>query len=150
MANHTGKSWRTQGMRACAITGIFRSMDRKHISSRTITKAKKRGGTKAQIGRAENMSYYAAEDYFLCKAGRILARISTEEETSKDGSQRQNARYRSEDCGECPYRSACCKAKDARKQKEIVLCWEMADFRAASLERISTEEGALLRVNRPI
>ena len=42
------------------------------------------------------------------------------------------------------------KAEDAQKQKEIVLCWETADFRAASLERISTEEGVLLRVNRSI
>ena len=32
---------------------------------------------KAQIGRAENMGYYAPGDYYLCKNGRILDRVGT-------------------------------------------------------------------------
>ena len=39
------------------------------------------------------------------------------------------------------------QAKDPEKPKGIVVCWEQAVCRAASLEQISTEEGMLPRVN---
>ena len=105
---------------------------------------------KAQIGRAENMAYYAPGDYYLCKDGRMLARIGTSTEHGKDGIAREVTRYRCEDCSECPYRAACCKAKDPNKQKELVVCREFSDYREASLKRITTDEGKLLRVNRSI
>ena len=105
---------------------------------------------KAQIGRAENMAYYEPEDYYLCKNGRILSRVSTITEHCKDGTTREAARYRCEDCSGCPYRAACCKARDPEKQKELVICQEFAQYRSASLKRITTEEGKLLRVNRSI
>lgn len=105
---------------------------------------------KAQIGRAENMAYYEPEDYYLCKAGRILAHIGTTAETAKDGTKRELSIYRCEDCIGCPHRAACCKAKDVEKPKEVVICRELARFRQQSLERITTDEGKLLRVNRSI
>lgn len=43
-----------------------------------------------------------------------------------------------------------CKAKDPEKQKELLICREFANYRQASLERIITDEGKLLRVNRSI
>ena len=105
---------------------------------------------KAQIGRAENMAYYAQEDYYLCKKGRILAKVSMSTEHNKDGTTREVTRYRCEDCSDCPYRAACCKARDPNKQKELVVCREFIEFREASLKRITTEKGKLLRVNRSI
>lgn len=105
---------------------------------------------KAQIGRSENMAYYQPGDYYVCKNGRILPCIGESTERSKDGSEKKVQRYRCEDCTGCPYRAQCCKAKDPEKQKELVICREFADFRQASLERITTEEGKLLRVNRSI
>jgi transposase len=105
---------------------------------------------KAQIGRAENMAYYAPGDYFLCKAGRILARVATTMETAKDGTMRDVANYRCEDCCDCPHRAACCKAKDPNTPKELEICWELVRFRQLSLDRITTHEGKLLRVNRSI
>ena len=105
---------------------------------------------KAQIGRAENMAYYEPGDYYLCKQGRILVKVGMETEHSRDGTTREATRYRCEDCSECPYRSACCKAKDPQKQKELVVCREFAAYRQASLDRITSEEGKLLRVNRSI
>lgn len=85
----------------------------------------------------------------MCKNGRMLVRIGT---TTQDGeaTTRDVARYRCEDCSGCPHRAACCKARDPEKQKELVICWEFAEFREASLKRITTEEGKLLRVNRSI
>lgn len=76
--------------------------------------------------------------------------MGTDTEKSKDGTEKQVMRYRCEDCHECPYRAQCCKAKDPEQQKEIVICREFADYRQESLERITTDEGKLLRVNRSI
>ena len=105
---------------------------------------------KSQLGRAENMAYYALGDYYLCHIGRILARVGTKTETSKDGTTRELSVYRCEDCRECPCRTSCCKARDSERPKELVVCREMSDYRRQSLDRITTEEGKLLRVNRSI
>ena len=105
---------------------------------------------KAQIGRAENMAYYAPGDYYLCKNGRILDNVGTMTEHGKDGATREVTRYRCEDCSDCPYRAACCKARDPERRKELAVCREFTEYREASLGRITTEEGKLLRVNRSI
>ena len=105
---------------------------------------------KAQIGRSENMAYYQPGDYYICKNERILPCVGEFTEHGKDGTERTMSRYRCEDCSNCPYRAQCCKAKDPEQQKELVICREFADFRQASLERITTEEGKRLRVNRSI
>ncbi|MEG1515798.1 MAG: transposase [Clostridia bacterium] len=96
------------------------------------------------------MAYDETGDYYLCKAGRTLPRVGTEAETAKDGTTRELFLYRCEDCTQCPHRAACCKAKDPDKQKEVSICRELARFRQCSLERITSDEGKLLRVNRSI
>jgi len=70
--------------------------------------------------------------------------------TSKSADQREVAHYRCEDCTNCPFRDVCCKAKDSNKPKEVSLCWEFYTQRQSSLEKITTDEGRLLRVNRSI
>ena len=105
---------------------------------------------KEQIGRAENMAYYAPGDYYLCKMGRMVVNVGTGTERTKDGTEREVTRYRCEDCSECPYRSACCKAKDSEQQKELVVCREFMAYREASQKRITSEEGKILRINRSI
>ena len=105
---------------------------------------------KEQIGRAENMAYYEPGDYYLCKLGRMVVKTGTSTERSKDGTEREVTKYRCEDCHGCPYRAACCKAKDPEQQKELVVCREFSDYREASLKRISSEEGKILRTNRSI
>ncbi len=96
------------------------------------------------------MGYYAPGDYYLCRNGRILDSIGTAIERGKDGTTREVTRYRCEDCSECPYRAACCRARDPESRKELVVCREFTEYREASLGRITTEEGKLLRVNRSI
>ena len=89
-----------------------------------------------QIGRAENMAYYGPEDYYLCKLGRMVVNAGTSTEHSRDGTTREVTRYRCEDCHGCPYRAACCKAKDPEQRKELVVCREFSDCREASQKRI--------------
>ena len=105
---------------------------------------------RAQIGRVENLAYYEPDDCFICKNGRHLDHYATYTETGKSGEQREVAHYRCEDCTGCPYRAACCKARDMDQPKEVSLCWEFYALRQASMSRISTNEGKLLRVNRSI
>ena len=100
---------------------------------------------KGQIGRAENMAYFRQGKYYLCKDGRILAMVGTTTEHGKDGTTREVAKYRCEDCSNCPHRAACCKVKDPNNPKELSVCREFAQFREAALNRITTEEGKLLR-----
>ena len=96
------------------------------------------------------MTYDPSGDYYVCKNERILPCVGEYTEHSKDGTEKTVSRYRCEDCSECSYRAQCCKAKDLKRPKELVICREFADFRQASLERITTDEGKLLRVNRSI
>jgi len=71
---------------------------------------------------SRHYSPYEAKDYFVCKNERILERVRTGEEKTKDGATGEVAYYRCEDCRNCPHRTACCKAKDTEKPKEIMIC----------------------------
>ena len=42
------------------------------------------------------------------------------------------------------------QGRDPERRKELVVCREFTEYRVASLSRITTEEGKLLRVNRSI
>ena len=98
----------------------------------------------------ENMGYYEPDDCFICKNGRHLDLSSHYTSHAKDGTERKISVYRCEDCSGCPYRTACCKAKDSEKRKEIFVCWEFQNLRKNSYHNITTEEGKLLRCNRSI
>ena len=110
----------------------------------------KKRSSKEQVGRMENMGYYEPDDCFICKNGRHLDLSSHYTSHAKDGTERKISVYRCEDCSGCPYRTACCKAKDSEKRKEISVCWEFRNLRKNSYHNITTEEGKLLRCNRSI
>ena len=110
----------------------------------------KKRSSKEQVGRMENMGYYEPDDCFICKNGRHLDLSSHYTSHAKDGTERKISVYRCEDCSDCPYRAACCKAKDSEKRKEIFVCWEFQNLRNNSYHNITTEEGKLLRCNRSI
>ena len=110
----------------------------------------KKRSSKSQVGRMENMGYYEPDGCFICKNGRHLDLSSHYTSHAKDGTERNISVYRCEDCPDCPYRAACCKAKDSEKRKEIFVCWEFRNLRKNSHHNITTEEGKLLRCNRSI
>lgn len=96
------------------------------------------------ISRKEHMDYYPAEDYYLCKNRK-----------SKAGYLTQTTIYRCEDCTDCPYKSSCTKAnhwklplEERTKQLEVSRNFERQ--RSEYLERIVSDEGILLRINRSI
>ncbi len=97
----------------------------------------------------ENMGYY---EPMTALSARTADMDLSSHYTShaKDGTERKISVYRCEDCSGCPYRTACCKAKDSEKRKEIFVCWEFQNLRKNSYHNITTEEGKLLRCNRSI
>ena len=112
--------------------------------------AQKKRSFKAQVGRIENMGFFEPDDCFICQNGRHLDHCRDYTSNAKDGTKRQLAVYRCEDCTGCPYRAACCKAKDPEQPKEISVCWELYSLRQESVLNLSTDEGKLLRCNRSI
>ena len=102
-----------------------------------------------QIGRWENMQYDEQEDCCVCAAGSKLA-------FHRESTQRNRQRYfpttvyyRCEDCTGCPYREACCKAKD-NAAKELTFKTNLLRLGGLSRQNIETERGIALRVNRSI
>lgn len=102
-----------------------------------------------QIGRIENMACDPQEDRFTCTQGRMfsLYRERTEE---KEGQLVSTAWYRCEDCSGCPRRSACCRAKDADRPKELCLQKTFWEKRAQTEQQIITPRGIHLRLCRSI
>jgi transposase len=95
----------------------------------------------------ENMPYDERADAYTCPAGKYLTFQGESIRTSKTGFRQVVSRYACEDCGECPHKSKCTKAKENRA---IEFSKRFAQQRAASLVRITSEQGIILRENRSI
>ena len=102
-----------------------------------------------QVGRIENMEYNPEEDSFTCAQGRRL-HLRRETTEVQDGQLVSTAWYRCEDCGGCPHRTQCCRAKDPGKPKELVLRKTFWEKREQAENNIRTERGIHLRLCRSI
>ena len=104
---------------------------------------------RSQIGRAENMTYDADADTYICAMGRklVMCRASKDKYSKHDVIV---SHYRCEDCTGCPRRAECCKAADPDKPKELRIRKQYEQKRAISEANIMTEEGILLRLCRSI
>ncbi|MFR4783507.1 MAG: transposase [Pilosibacter sp.] len=63
--------------------------------------------------------------------------------------------YRSPDCTGCPYKTECikgnnCKTPMEKRNKVLMVSKTMSQKRAEDLERITSEYGTMLRMNRSI
>ena len=111
--------------------------------------ARKTKKFKKQIGRIENMTYDPEEDCFICAEGRKLP-LRQESTELLNGHFITTARYRCENCKDCPSRSACSQSKKLEKPKEITLNKTFWEKRAQSQANITSEHGIHLRVCRSI
>ena len=94
---------------------------------------KKKHKYKNDIGRRENMPYDPEKDEYTCAQGKKLKAVSTVTRKSETGYKQEVTIYACEDCSGCPV-----------KEKYFI------SQRTAMEEKISTEEGILLRINRSI
>ena len=102
-----------------------------------------------QVGRIENMKYDPEEDSFTCAQGRKL-HLRRETTEVQGGQLVSTAWYRCEDCGGCPHRAQCCRAKDQNTPKELVLRKTFWEKREQAARNIMTERGIHLRLCRSI
>lgn len=89
----------------------------------------------------------AAEPRIMFKLKLLFARSSSKKEK---GFVTTTDYYRCQNCSGCPLREKCFKSSDPDKNKEIRICRESAEHRKAAFERLATERGTLLRMNRSI
>jgi len=102
---------------------------------------------KSNMALRENMTYDPVLDEYTCQAGKKIKAKYTGIQKTKSGYEREVTYYECENCTDCPFKKKCTRAKENRK---LQVSKKFIAQREASLKRITSEEGILLRVNRSI
>ena len=107
------------------------------------------------ISRRENMTYLEDEDAYICSSGRKLSRIKEQRVRNRSGYASTVTIYDCGDCQGCPQKAKCIRGNNCRmpmeeRNKRIWVSKVMKEKRKETLERITTEYGAQLRMNRSI
>jgi len=110
---------------------------------------------KNDISRIENMEYNEAGDFYICKNNKKLTVSKTVKRKSKTNYESEKTIYSCEDCSNCPYKSKCikgnsCKTPLEERVKNLETSKLFNKLRKEDLERIVSEEGCNLRMNRSI
>ena len=117
---------------------------------------KKKRKYKNDIGRRENMAYDAEKDEYTCAQGQKLQATAVKKRKSETGYVQEVTVYECTGCKDCPLKEKCIRQKKTDKTplEERVKRLNVSKYfirqREAMEQKISTEEGILLRVNRSI
>lgn len=117
-----------------------------------ISKTRKYQG---DIGRIENMEYDGVSDCYTCRNGKKLVPSHVKRETTKTGYRRETTVYTCQGCDGCPHKKECIKGNRSKKpleerSKVLYVSKKFNEYRKEDLERIMSEEGCELRMNRSI
>ena len=115
----------------------------------------KKHSYKNDISRVENMDYHSTEDYYLCSQGKKLTYQTERREKTASGYKRTTTVYKCEDCKNCPEKQKCIKGNNCKTPLEeltkvLYVSKLMKQKREEDLERITSEYGTQLRMNRSI
>ena len=107
------------------------------------------------ISNQDNMTYDAQKDCYYCNQGKVLDKVATKNQKTKSGYVSTKTVYRCKDCKDCPVKSQCIrgnhwKTEEANRIKTLEVSREFDRQRKECLERITSEQGILLRINRSI
>lgn len=107
------------------------------------------------ISRKENMPYDPEGDFYTCMNGCRLKACYTKKRKTASGYVRQETVYRCDDCLGCPHKSECIRGKNWKipedeRFKTLSVSRKFERQRKECLERIVSDEGIQLRVNRSI
>ena len=103
---------------------------------------------KADPYSAENMMYDPKKDEYTCPYGRKLKFRREKIQTTENGYTVSTKYYANDKCGRCPHRGKCHKAKTGYRTMRVNQV--ILEHRPRTLEKLTSEEGALLRMNRSI
>ena len=95
----------------------------------------------------ENYSWFEKAEKDCYIKPQNYERSKTKKFKSASGYISRITHYECDDCSNCPYKKSCTKAKGNRKMQ---VSKRFIQQRAKSLERITSEKGILLRMNRSI
>ena len=115
----------------------------------------KKRNYKKDISRRENMPYNPDGDFYTCMNGCRLYACSIYHKKSVGGYDRKVTVYRCYECQGCPHKSECIKGKnwktpEEERFKKLNVSRKFERQRKECLERITSEKGIQLRVNRSI
>ena len=107
------------------------------------------------ISRRENMDYDPDADEYICSNGRRLKAIFDRHQKSGNGYVSTVTVYECEDCQGCPHKDKCihgnnCRTPMERRNKRLNVSKVMKEKRQETLDRLTTEYGTQLRMNRSI
>ncbi|MCR5835521.1 MAG: IS1182 family transposase [Lachnospiraceae bacterium] len=110
---------------------------------------------KTDISRIENMDYDAKRDVYICSQGRELLLKNTLKRKSRTGYVSEKSIYACNDCSNCPNKHNCikgnnCKTPFEERNKTLETSKLFNRYRQEDFERIISEEGCRLRMNRSI
>ena len=110
---------------------------------------------KTDISRRENMTYDEEKDIYLCKAGKKLTVSGLKCSKSKTGYISEKTQYTCENCINCEFKKECIKGNNSKiplekRTKRLEVSKIFQQKRAENLERILTDKGCMLRMNRSI
>lgn len=108
----------------------------------------KKRSYKANPYVADHMSYNAKKDEYTCANGRKLKFRREHTRVTENGYSITTKYYSNDKCGRCPYRDKCHKSKKGCRTIQVNSV--MLEHRSKTLEALTSEEGALLRMNRSI
>ena len=116
------------------------------IKPQNYEKSKKRK-YKTNAYLRENMPYNEETDTYTCPAGSLFEPIYTTTRKSTSGFESTVTVYECKGCSACPQKKQCTRAKGNRK---ISVSKDFIALREQSCERITSERGIILRLNRSI
>ena len=101
------------------------------------------------------MDYDSEKDFFICQNGKKLKMEGVKLRKSKTGYESEKTIYTCEDCSDCNYKSKCikgnnCKTPLEERTKKFETSKKFNRQRKEDLERILSDEGCLIRMNRSI
>lgn len=110
---------------------------------------------KNDIGKIENMDYNEEKDFYICRNGKQLQAENIKIRKSKTGYESEKTIYVCEDYNDCTYKGSCikgnnCKTPLEERVKRFETSKKFNRQRKSDLEKILSEEGCLLRMNRSI
>ena len=110
---------------------------------------------RTDISRRENMDYDPEHDCYICRNGKKLNVIGERKSKSKTGYISVQTVYGCESCDGCPYKTKCIKGHNSKipleeRTKRLEVSKVFQQKRQECLDRIISDEGVQLRMNRSI
>ena len=101
------------------------------------------------------MDYDRGKDTYQCRNGRALKAVCEKNEKTASGYVRKVTVYECENCQDCPYKTECIKGNNCKtpledRTKKLFVSRRMEEKRKECLERMTSDYGTQLRMNRSI